>query len=425
VRRAEEAAAAGGGGGAGSGVEGLPAALQGATRSRELMQAMWAGRLRGVQRNVEVWQALLRWAAAAAAAAAAAWHAPLAAAQPLRQPPPPARAPPHSVLPRLFRPPFQCAAPDAGDARGLRHLAQVCQPVPQERAHEPERGHPGAPAGLRARRRRGPRPGQPVPRQPGAGRDVRVAEARVGHGGAAGGVRRRAAAGERADQRGGGAGGGRRRLLRAWHALGGGRRGWNGCPGWRAGRVPGQCGRPGARAAACAGAPAAGAVAPRSDRGTDRGCHRRHHGQPARRHRVRPRLGQGLAPLGLLQLRGHGVLRRGRPSRGAALCGARGHRLLPLHRAGPGGGWAGETGGACVGGVALGCISSEGCQSGQGWAGQWGWGLWAALPSGGRAAGCSWRQPLLAAWLQASPSPTHARSALNTPPPPTTPPPPQ
>ncbi len=33
----------------------------GAAAAKALMQAMWNGRLRGVQRNVEVWQALLRW----------------------------------------------------------------------------------------------------------------------------------------------------------------------------------------------------------------------------------------------------------------------------------------------------------------------------------------------------------------------------
>ena len=31
-----------------------------AAAAKALMQAMWSGRLRGVQRNVEVWQALLR-----------------------------------------------------------------------------------------------------------------------------------------------------------------------------------------------------------------------------------------------------------------------------------------------------------------------------------------------------------------------------
>lgn len=62
VKREEEEEAAGGSGGAGlGGLAGgyLPLAA-GAMRGRALMQDMWAGRLRGVQRNVEVWQALLR-----------------------------------------------------------------------------------------------------------------------------------------------------------------------------------------------------------------------------------------------------------------------------------------------------------------------------------------------------------------------------
>jgi hypothetical protein len=56
VKRAE---AAGEGGGAAAGP------LVG-TRGRALMQAMWNGRLKGVQRNVEVWQHLLRWVGRAA-----------------------------------------------------------------------------------------------------------------------------------------------------------------------------------------------------------------------------------------------------------------------------------------------------------------------------------------------------------------------
>ncbi len=39
----------------------LAGGLGGARRGRALIQEMWNGRLRGVQRNVEVWQALLRW----------------------------------------------------------------------------------------------------------------------------------------------------------------------------------------------------------------------------------------------------------------------------------------------------------------------------------------------------------------------------
>lgn len=46
-----------GGGGPGGGAEPGHAAVV-----KRLTQAMWNGRLRGVQRNVEVWQALLRWA---------------------------------------------------------------------------------------------------------------------------------------------------------------------------------------------------------------------------------------------------------------------------------------------------------------------------------------------------------------------------
>lgn len=38
----------------------LAGGLGGARRGRALIQEMWNGRLRGVQRNVEVWQALLR-----------------------------------------------------------------------------------------------------------------------------------------------------------------------------------------------------------------------------------------------------------------------------------------------------------------------------------------------------------------------------
>ena len=47
---------------------------------------------------------------------------------------------------------------------------------------------------------------------------------------------------------------------------------------------------------------------------------------------------------GLLQLRGHGVLRAGGRGGGAAFCGASCHRVLPLHRAGAGCRWAGGGG---------------------------------------------------------------------------------
>ena len=67
VKRAQEEEAAvfvggGSGSGGGGGGHGSYVPLSGAS-GKELMQTMWNGRLRGVQRNVEVWQALLRWAA--------------------------------------------------------------------------------------------------------------------------------------------------------------------------------------------------------------------------------------------------------------------------------------------------------------------------------------------------------------------------
>lgn len=67
VKREEEEGDLGASGLAGlGGIAGgyLPASRAGAVRGRALMQEMWSGRLRGVQRNVEVWQALLRCGAA-------------------------------------------------------------------------------------------------------------------------------------------------------------------------------------------------------------------------------------------------------------------------------------------------------------------------------------------------------------------------
>jgi FKBP12-rapamycin complex-associated protein len=60
VKREEQAAveAAAIGGAALATVGYLP--MSGAS-GKVLMQSMWNGRLKGVQRNVEVWQALLRW----------------------------------------------------------------------------------------------------------------------------------------------------------------------------------------------------------------------------------------------------------------------------------------------------------------------------------------------------------------------------
>ena len=59
----EEEAAAGGVGAAAAALVGsakyLP--LLPAAHGKQLMQSMWNGRLKGVQRNMEVWQALLRW----------------------------------------------------------------------------------------------------------------------------------------------------------------------------------------------------------------------------------------------------------------------------------------------------------------------------------------------------------------------------
>ena len=118
----------------------------GALRIRQLTQEMWSERLKGVQRSVDVWQLLLRWAGPVGwSGRETAGHdrgseagagtpvgdtvgsmpllwvicAVLVAPASLRGPCTPQRAP-----------------PAAGHARGRLRLAQVLQPLPQVGAHQ-------------------------------------------------------------------------------------------------------------------------------------------------------------------------------------------------------------------------------------------------------------------------------------------------
>ena len=90
----------------------LAGGLGGAGRGRALTQQMWNGRLRGVQRNVEVWQALLRCACVGAGAgngAGAGGRERSGACSTMRAPGHLPAAPRHPPLVQL--PPACCPAP--------------------------------------------------------------------------------------------------------------------------------------------------------------------------------------------------------------------------------------------------------------------------------------------------------------------------